>query len=67
MMLGKGASTYAAWINSGRMVETLLQKTQDADLSGLTTTNLEPDGEHVRELMSKIILGEAFSRASLDT
>ena len=73
MMLDKGASTdvrdhegwtpikYAAWINSGRMVKILLQKTQDAYLSDLTTTNLEPDGEHIQELMSNIILREASS------
>ena len=76
MMLDKGASTdvrdherwtpimYAAWINSGRMVKTLLQKTQDAYFSDLTTANLEPDGEHIQELMSNIILREA---SSLDT
>ena len=79
MMLDKGASadvrdhegrtplSYAAWINSGRMVKTFLQKTQDAYLSDLTTTNLEPDGEHMQELMSNIILRQASSLASLDT
>ena len=73
IMLDKGASTdvrdregltplmFAAWISSGRIVKTLLQKTQDAYLSDLTTTNLEPDGEHMHELMSKIILREASS------
>lgn len=73
MMLEKGASTdvrdregltpltYAAWINSGRIVKILLEKAQDAYLADLTTTNLEPDGEHMQELMSNVILREVSS------
>ena len=73
MMLEKGASMnvrdregltplmYAAWITSGRIVKILLEKAQDAYLSDLTTTNLEPDGEHMQELMSNIILREVSS------
>ncbi len=68
IMLDKGASvdvrdndgltplSYAAWKNDGRMVQLLLHKARRADCSDLILTNLEPDGEHMQELMVNILM-----------
>ena len=73
MLLDKGACvdvrddngltplSYAAWEGDGRMVKLLLQKAQHANFSDLISTNLEPDSEHMQELMFDIILKEASS------
>ena len=73
MMLDKGAPidvrdntgltplSYAAWESNGRMVKLLLQKAQHANFSDLISTNLDPEGKHMEELMFNIIFGEATS------
>ncbi len=73
MLLDKGACvdvrdnngltplSYAAWEGDGHMVKLLLQKVQHADFPDLISTNLEPDSEHMQELMFDIILKEASS------
>ena len=53
--------SFAAWEGNGRMVNVLLQKAQHANFSVLISTNLEPDSEHMQELMFNIILREASS------
>ena len=73
MMLDKGASTdvrdhegltplsFAALRNYGQMVKLLLQKVQHAGFSDLKSTNLEPDSEHMQELMANILSMEVSS------
>ena len=53
--------SYAAWKGDGPMVKLLLQKAQHANFSDLITTNLEPDSEHMQELMFDIIFKEVLS------
>ena len=73
MMLDKGASTdvrdhegltllsFAALRNYGQMVKLLLQRVQHAGFSNLKSTNLEPDSEHMQELMANILSMEVSS------
>ena len=67
MLLDKGASvdvrnndgltplSYAAWESNGRMVKLLLQKAQHAKSADSISTNLEPNSEHMQELMFDIL------------